>query len=117
MYNRLLILGITGMFLFLGLTYLLVYPLKQSLAHGRDRQDQSYWRAFNAIEQFGAEPGPDTEQKAKAAINEARLHAISKTRQTILETTFDDFKQCYQGDRDSCKKANSDLNQAIRAPR
>jgi hypothetical protein len=117
MYKRLLIIGITGLFLILGLTYLLIYPLKESVARERDRQDQAYWGAFNAIEQFGAQPSPDSQQKAKSALDRARAKGLSKTRQTILQTTFDDFEHCYQGDRDSCKRASTDMNEAIRAPR
>jgi len=117
MYKRLLILGITGLFLFLGLNYLLIYPLKQSMARERDQQDQAYWTAFNAIEQFGAQPNTDSEQKAKAALDQARAKGLSKTRQTILQTAFQDLELCYQGERDSCKKATTDMNEAIRAPR
>jgi len=117
MYKRLLTLGLIGLFLILGLNYLLVYPLKQSVARERDRQEQAYWSAFNAIQQFAAQPSPDSEKKAKAALDQARTKGLSKTRQTILQTEFQDLELCYQGDRDSCKKASADMNDAIRAPR
>jgi hypothetical protein len=117
MYRRLLIFLIFGLFFVLGLNYLLIYPLNRAVARERERQDKAYWGAFNAIEQFGAQPDTDSEQKAKSALDEARAKGLSKTRQLILQTYFQDLQHCYQGDRDSCKKANSDMNDAIRAPR
>ncbi len=117
MYKRLLIFGVTGLFFVLGLNYLLIYPLKETVTRERERQDKVYWRAFNAIQHFGTEPDKDSEQKAKAALDEARVRGLGKTRQDILQNYFQDLERCYQGDRDSCKKANSDMNDAIRAPR
>ena len=117
MYKRLLIFGITGLFVVLGLNYVLVYPLKETVTRERERQDKIYWSAFNAIQHFGAQPEKDSEQKAKAALNEARARGLSKTRQSLLENYLEDLERCYQGDRDSCKKANSDMSEAIRAPR
>jgi len=117
MYKRLLIFGITGLFVILGLNYVLVYPLKETVTRERERQDKIYWSTFNAIQHFGAQPEKDSEQKAKAALNEARARGLSKTRQTLLENYLEDLERCYQGDRDSCKKANSDMSEAIRAPR
>ena len=117
MYKRLLIFGITGLLLVLGLNYLLIYPLKETVTREHERQDKVYWSTFNAIEHFGAQPDKDSEQKAKASLNEARARGLSKTRQDILQNYFQDLERCYQGDRDSCKKANSDMNDAIRAQR
>ena len=117
MYKRLLIFAITGLFFVLALSYLLIYPLNQTVTRERERQDKVYWSTFNAIEHFGAQPGKDSEQKAEAALKEARARGLSKTRQDILQNYFQDLERCYQGDRDSCKKANRDMNEAIRAPR
>jgi hypothetical protein len=117
MYKRLLIFGVTGLFLVLGLNYLLIYPWKETVTRERERQDKVYWRAFNAIQQFGTQPDKDSEQKAKAALDEAHVRGLSKTRRDILQNYFDDLERCYAGDRDSCKKANGDMNEAIRAPR
>jgi hypothetical protein len=117
MYKRLLILGVTGLFFLLGLNYLLIYPLKQTVTRERELQDKVYWKTFNAIQHFGTQADKDSEQKAKAALDEARMRGLSKTRQDILQNYFQDLERCYQGDRDFCKKANSDMNEAIRAPR
>ena len=117
MYKRLLALGIIGLFFVLGLNYLLVYPLNQTVRRERERQDKVYWSTFNTIEHFGVQPDIDSEQKARAALDHARANGLSKTRQLILQSYFQDLKRCYQGDRDSCKKANTDMNDAIRAPR
>lgn len=116
MYKRLLAFGIIGLFFLLGLNYLLVYPLNQAVRE-REWQDKVYWSAFNAIEHFGAQPDDDSEQKARAALDEARAKSLSKTRQLILQTDFQDLQHCYQSDRDSCKKATGAMNDAIRAPR
>jgi len=116
MFKRLMILGIVGLVFVLGVNYLLVYTLKQQVTRERDRQDRTYWSAFNAIEQFGEHPGADTEQKAKAALNEASQKGLSKVRARILQNYLEDLEHCYQGDRDSCKKANTDMNDAIRVP-
>jgi hypothetical protein len=117
MYKRLLIFGVTGLFFVLGLNYLLIYPLKQTVTRERERQDQVYWGTFNAIQHFGTQPDKDSEQKAKAALDQAQVRGLSKIRQDILQNYFQDLERCYQGDRDSCKKANRDMNEAIRAPR
>jgi len=117
MYKRLLIFGVTGLFFVLGLNYLLIYPLKQTVTRERERQDQVYWGTFNAIQHFGTQPDKDSEQKAKAALDQAQVRGLSKIRQDILQNYFQDLERCYQGDRDFCKKANSDMNEAIRAPR
>jgi hypothetical protein len=117
MYKRLLAFGIIGLLFVLGLNYLFIYPLSQTINRERERQDKVYWSAFNAIEHFGAQPDKDSEQKAKAALDEARAKRLSKTRQLILQSYFQDLQQCYQGDRAACKKVNSDMNDAIRAPR
>jgi hypothetical protein len=116
MYKRLLALGIIGLLLVLGLNYLLIYPLTQ-VTRERERQDKIYWSTFNAIEHFGEQPDSDSEQKAKAALDDARAKHLSKTRQIILQNYFQDLEHCYQGDRDACKKANTDMSDAIRAPR
>jgi len=117
MYRRLLIVGTTGLFFLLGLNYLLIYPVKETVTRERERQDKIYWKAFNAIQHFGVQPDKDSEQKAKAALEDAHARSLSKTRQDILQTIFQDLERCFQGDRDSCKKANSDMDEAIRAPR
>lgn len=117
MYKRLLAFGIIGLLFVLGLNYLFIYPLSQTVNRERERQDKVYWSAFNAIEHFGAQPDKDSEQKAKAALDEARAKRLSKTRLLILQSYFQDLQQCYQGDRATCKKVNSDMNDAIRAPR
>ncbi|MGB2901629.1 MAG: hypothetical protein WBB89_20405 [Candidatus Acidiferrum sp.] len=117
MYKRLLIFGTTGLFFLLGLNYLLIYPLKETVTRERERQDKIYWKAFNAIQHFGVQPDKDSQQKVKAALDEARARGLSKTRQDILQNYFQNLERCFQGDRDSCKKANSDMDEAIRAPR
>ena len=76
MYKRLLIFGVSGLLFVLGLNYLLVYPLKETVTRERERQDQVYWGTFNAIQHFGTQPDKDSEQKAKAALNEARALSL-----------------------------------------
>src|SRR6266404_6031750 len=117
MYKRLLIFGTTGLFFLLGLNYLLIYPLKETVTRERERQDKIYWSTFNAIQHFGVQPDKDSVQKAKAALNEARARGLSKTRQDILQNYLQDLERCFQGEGDSCRKANSDMDDAIRAPR
>ena len=112
MFKRLVILGIAGVVFVLGANYLLVYTLNQE----RERQDRTYWSTFNAIEQFGEHPDTGAEQKAKSALDEARQKSLSKIRVRILQNYLEDLEHCYQGDRDSCKKANTDMNDAIRVP-
>jgi hypothetical protein len=63
------------------------------------------------------QPDSDSAQKAKAALAEARAKGVSKARQLILQTYFRDLQNCFQDDREACKKANTDMNDAIRAPR
>jgi hypothetical protein len=116
MFKRLMILGIAGLVFVLGANYLLVYTLNQQVARERERQDRTYWSTFNAIEQFGQHPDAGTEQKAKTALNEASQKGLSKIRVRILQNYLEDLERCYQGDRDSCKKANTDMNEAIRVP-
>src|SRR5437879_2048091 len=116
MFKRLMILGIAGLTFVLGANYLLVYTLNQRVARERERQDRTYWSAFNAVERFGEHADQVTEQKAKAALDEARQKGLSKIRARILQTYFEDLEHCYQGDRESCKKANTDMNEAIRVP-
>lgn len=116
MYKRLLAFGIIGLLFVLALNYLLLYPLKETVKL-REAQDKVYWSAFNAIEHFGVQPDNDSAQKTKAALAEARAKGVSKERQLILQTYFQDLQHCFQDDREACKKANTDMNDAIRAPR
>jgi len=116
MFKKLAILGIGVLVFVLGANYLLVYTLKQQITRERERQDRNYWSAYNAIVQFGQHPDSATEQKAKAALDEASRKGLNKTRAKILQNYFDDLQRCYQGQRDSCKQANSDMNEALRAP-
>ena len=116
MYKRLLAFGIIGLLFVLALNYLLLYPLKETVKL-REAQDKVYWSAFNAIEHFGVQPDNDSAQKAKSALAEARAKGVSKERQIILQTYFQDLQHCFQDDREACKKANTDMSDAIRAPR
>jgi hypothetical protein len=116
MFKKLAILGIAVLVFVLGANYLLVYTLKQQITRERERQDRNYWSAYNAIVEFGQHPDSATEQKAKAALDEASRKGLSKTRAKILQNYFADLQRCYQGQRDSCKQANSDMNEAVRAP-
>jgi hypothetical protein len=116
MFKRLMILGIAGLVFVLGANYLLVYTLKQQITRERERQDHNYWSAYTAIVQFGQHPDSASEQKAKAALDEAARKGVSKTRAKILQNYFQDLQRCYQGQRDSCKQATSDMNEAMRAP-
>jgi hypothetical protein len=50
------------------------------------------------------------------ALNEASQKGLSKIRARILQNYLEDLERCYQGDRDFCKKANTDMNEAIRVP-
>jgi hypothetical protein len=112
MFKRLMILGIAGVVFVLGANYLLVYTLNKE----RERQDRTYWSTYNAIEQFGEHPDAVNELKAKDALNNARQKGLARIRVKILQSYLDDLEHCYQGDRDSCKKANTDMNDAIRVP-
>ena len=117
MYKRIVVLGILGLLFVLGVSYLLVYTLSQQVVRERERQDRVYWSTFNAIEQFGERPDTGTEQKAKSALEEARQRSLNKDRVRILQNYLQDLERCYQGERESCKKANSDMNEAIRVPK
>jgi hypothetical protein len=112
MFKRLMILGIAGVVFVLGANYLLVYTLNKE----RERQDRTYWRTYAAIEQFGEHPDAVTELKAKASLDEARQRGLARIRVKILQNYLDDLEHCYQGDRDACKKAITDMNEAIRVP-
>lgn len=112
MFKRLMILGIAAVVFVLGANYLLVYTLNKE----RERQDRTYWSTYNAIEQFGEHPDAVNELKAKDALNNARQKGLARIRVKILQSYLDDLEHCYQGDRDSCKKANTDMNDAIRVP-
>jgi len=116
MFKRFMIFGIIGLAFVLGANYLLVYTLKQQVTRERERQDRTYWSAFNAIKQFDEHLDPGTEQKAKAALEEARQKGLSKIRVRILQNYLEDLERCYQGERESCKQADIDRNEAIRVP-
>jgi hypothetical protein len=49
-------------------------------------------------------------------LDNARQKGLARIRVKILQDYLEDLDHCYQGDRDSCKKANTDMNDAIRAP-
>jgi hypothetical protein len=115
-FKKLAIMGIAALIFVLGANYLLVYTLKQQVERERERQDQNYWGAYNAIVQFGQHPDSASEQKAKAALDEASRKGLSKTRAKILQTYLEDLQRCFQGQRDSCNQANRDMNEALRAP-
>ena len=117
MLKGILILAIVALVLFLAANYLLIYTVNQKTVRERQRQDNLYWKTFNSIVFYGEHPDQVTEQKAKAALDEARQNRLSKNRELILENYFRDLEHCYQGERDACKKAQSDMNEAIRAPK
>ena len=117
MYKRIVVLGIGALLFVWGASYLLVYSLNQQVVRERERQDRVYWSAFNAIEQFGERPDTGTEQKARSALQEARQRSLNKDRVRILQNYLEDLERCYQGERESCRKANSDMNEAIRMPK
>ena len=114
MFKKLAILGIAGLVFVLGANYLLVYTLKQQVTRERERQDRNYWSAYNAIVLFGQRPDNASEQRAKAALDQATRKGLSKTRAKILQTYLEDLERCYQGERDSCNQANRDMNEAMR---
>jgi hypothetical protein len=116
LFKRLTILGIAGIVFVLGANYLLVYTLNQQVKRHRDPQDESYWSAYAAIVQFAQHPDGASEQKAKTALDEASRKGVSKTREKILQTYFEDLQHCYQGKRDSCKQINTDMSEAMRVP-
>jgi hypothetical protein len=116
MFKRLMILGTVGIVLILGANYLLVYALNQQVKRERELQSDNYWSAYAAIVQFGQHPDSASEQKARAALDQASRKGVSKTREKILQSYFQDLQRCYQGQRDSCKQATSDMNEAMRAP-
>jgi hypothetical protein len=112
MFKRLMILGIACVVFVLGANYLLVYTLNKE----RERQDRTYWSTYTAIEQFGAHPDAATELNAKDALDNARQKGLARIRVKILQNYLEDLEHCYQGDRDSCKKAITDMNEAMRVP-
>ena len=116
MFKRLMILGLAGVAFVLGANYLLIYTLNQQATRERERQDRAYWSAYNAIEQFGEHPDKGSEHAAQAALDEARQKSLRKDRVRILQTYLEDLEHCYQGERESCKKANTDMSEAIRVP-
>ena len=116
MFKRLMILGIAGIIFVLGTNYLLVYTLNQQVKRDRERQNETYWSTYAAIEQFGEHPDGASELKAKTVLDEASRKGLSKTRAKILQNYLEDLQRCYQGQRDSCKQANTDMNEAMRAP-
>jgi len=116
MFKRLMILGLAGVAFVLGANYLLVYTLNQQAMRERERQERAYWSAYNAIEQFGEHPDKGSEHAAQAALDEARQKGLSKTRARVLQNYFEDLEHCYQGERESCKKVNTDMNEAMRVP-
>jgi hypothetical protein len=116
MFKRLMILGIIGITFVLGANYLLVYALNQQAKRERDRQNPNYWNAYAAIVRFGQHPDSASEQRAKAALDEASQRGLSKTRAKILHNYLEDLERCYQGQRESCKQATSDMNEAMRTP-
>src|SRR5438132_12293024 len=115
-FKWLMILGIAGIAFVVGANYLLVYTLNQQVKRERDRQNESYWSAYTAIEQFGEHPDGASEQRAKAALDEVSRKGLSKTRAKILQNYLEELRRCYQGHRDSCKQINNDMNEAMRAP-
>ena len=117
MFKGILILGLVLLVFVLGANYLLVYTVNRNAVRERQRQDNVYWKTFNTIVFYGQHPGQPTEQGAKIALDEAHQNGLSKNRERILQTYFQDLERCYQGERESCKKANSDMNEAIKAPR
>jgi|SRR6267378_2630436 len=117
MYKKILILAVTMLLLILGISYLLVYTLKQNVTRERERQDKAYWTAYDAIEHFSERADEDSEHKAKIALDKARKEGLSKDRESILQNFFQDLQRCYQNEPESCKKVNDDMNQAIRTPK
>jgi len=115
MFKRLAILGIIGITFVLGANYLLVYAVNQQVRREHDRQERNYWNAYAAIVRFGQHPDSASEQKAKAALDEASQKGLSKTRAKVLQNYLEDLERCYQGQRDSCKQATSDMNEAMGA--
>ena len=111
-----MILGVAGIVFILGANYLLIYTLNQQEKRERDRQNESYWSAYTAIVQFAQHPDSASEQKAKAALDEASRKGVSKTHAKILQNYLEDLQRCYQGQRDSCMQINSDMNEAMRVP-
>lgn len=117
MFKRLMIFAIAGLLFVLGANYLLIYTINQRATRELERQDNLYWKTFNTIQFYGQHPDQDTERKVKDALDEARQKGLSKKRQTILQDYFQDLERCYQGDREACKKADTDMSAAIKAPR
>ena len=116
MFKRLMILGTVGIVFVLGTNYLLVYALNQQVKRERERQGENYWSAYAAIVRFGQHPDSASEQKAKAAVDEASRKGLSTTRTKILQNYLEDLERCYQGQREFCKQATGAMNEAVRAP-
>lgn len=112
MFKRLAILGIACVVFLIGANYLLVYTLNKE----RERQDRTYWSAYTAIEQFGEHPDAVSELTAKNALDNARQKGLATVRVKVLQTYLEDLEHCYQGDRNACKKAVADMNEAMRVP-
>ena len=70
--------------------YLLIYLLKETVTRERERQDKVYWRTFNAIEHFGAQPDKDSEQKAKAE-QSTRDNVVAVLPSSTSERSRHDF--------------------------
>ncbi|HEX4544494.1 MAG TPA: hypothetical protein VH114_15110 [Candidatus Acidoferrum sp.] len=117
MLKGILILVIIVLVFALAANYLFLYAVNQKAKLESQRQDNLYWKAFNAIVFYGEHPDTTTEQKAKLALDEARQNRLGKNRELILQNYFQDLQRCYKGEHESCNKANSDMNEAIRAPR
>ena len=110
MFKRLMILGIAAVVFVLGANYLLVYTLNKE----RERQDRTYWSTYTAIEQFGEHPDAVHELQAKAALDTARQKGLARIRLKILQNYLEVLEHCYQGDQPSCKRAISDMNDAMK---
>jgi phosphoglycerol transferase MdoB-like AlkP superfamily enzyme len=117
MLKGILILVIIVLVFALAANYLFLYAVNQKAKLERQRQDNLYWKAFNAIVFYGEHPDAATEQKATLALDEAHQNKLSTNRELILQNYFQDLQRCYQGKRESCNKANTDMNEAIKAPR
>lgn len=110
MFKRLAILGIACVVFVLGANYLLVYTLNKE----RERQDRTYWNTYTAIEQFGEHADAISELKARNALDNARQKGLAKMRVKMLQNYLEDLEHCYQGDQASCKRAISDMNEAMK---
>ena len=88
---------------------------RKTRCDARAGQDKVYGAAFYAIEHFGEQPDEENEHKAKIALDKAREASLSKNRENILQSDFQDLERCYQDERESRKKVNHDMNLAIQA--